>query len=108
VSHFEHLGPHPSHAAARELKEVITRKRVTLAALSVATGIPRSTLGRKLRGQGDLTVTELVRLAVALDVAAADLVAGAIDAARVDDSGTQDNGDRTQAGSGPPFSGGES
>lgn len=60
----------------------MARRQVTLAALSEATGISRSTLERKLsdgdgdRGRdGDLTVTELVRLAIALDVPAADLIA---------------------------------
>ena len=108
MSHFEHPRPQPSHATARELKEIITRKQVTLAALSAATGIPSSTLDRKLRGRGDLTVSELVRLAVALDVAAADLLTETIEQHGPMTTGHGNSGDRNQAGSGPPFSGGKS
>lgn len=48
--------------------------------LSLASGIPRSTLNNKLRGRGQLTVAELVQLAIALDVPAADLFTIAADA----------------------------
>ncbi len=91
MSHFEQTGQRSDSAATRALREAVTRSQVTLSALSAATGIPRSTLGRRLRGRGELTVTELVRLAVALDVVAADLLAGAIEAARVDGPRTQEH-----------------
>jgi transcriptional regulator with XRE-family HTH domain len=109
VSHFEQAGQRSDDAATRALRDAVTRKQVTLAALSAATGISRSTLGRRLRGRGDLTVTELVRLAVALDVVAADLLACAIETARV--CGAGDTGTavvETQADSGSPYSGGAS
>lgn len=45
---------------------------------------------KKLNGSVDLTVGELVKLAIALDVPAADLVAVAAEAACVDDDRTED------------------
>lgn len=45
---------------------------------------------KKLNGSVDLTVGELVKLAIALDVPAADLVAVAAEAASVDDDRTED------------------
>jgi transcriptional regulator with XRE-family HTH domain len=81
VSHSEQSGEPVRQAAARELRAAIARKRLRLTALSAATGIPRSTLHNKLRGNSDLTVTELVQLAIALDVPAADLIAGATEVA---------------------------
>ncbi|MDZ5619598.1 hypothetical protein SFC88_02095 [Nocardioides sp. HM23] len=43
-------------------------------------------------GGGDLTITELVRLAIALDVPAADLLRVAVEAARDDDPGHRGSG----------------
>ena len=75
MPHAEQRERELSRAVACDLRAVAARRQVTLSALSRATGIPRTTLSRKLRGHGDLTVSELVRLAVALDVSAADLLA---------------------------------
>jgi len=82
VSHSEHCGGQVREAAARALRSAIARQQIKLTALSAATGIPRSTLHNKLRGNSDLTVTELVRLAIALDIPAADLIAGATEVRR--------------------------
>ncbi len=90
MSHSEHRGERARHAAARELRAAVARKQVTLSALSAAAGIPRSTLHNKLQGNSDLTVAELVRLAIALDVPAADLVAVAAQAARAETAGAAD------------------
>lgn len=92
MSHSEQRDRRATSAAASQLREVITGKRITLTELSTSSGIPRSTLTRKLRGEGDLTVTELVRLALALDVPAADLIGVAVEAARDADGGHR--GDR--------------
>jgi transcriptional regulator with XRE-family HTH domain len=80
VSQFEHSGGHVRRAAARELRDVIARKQVKLADLSAASGIPRSSLHKKLCGSSNLTVDELVKLAIALDVPAADLITAVLDA----------------------------
>lgn len=87
MSHSEQRDRRVTSAAASELREVVADKQITLTELSTASGIPRSTLTRKLRGEGDLTITELVRLAIALDVPAADLLGVAVEAARDADAG---------------------
>lgn len=85
MSQSEHRRARVRQAAASELRAAIARKRIRLTALSDATGIPRSTLHNKLRGNSDLTVTELVHLAIALDLPAAELIAAAAEAAGPDD-----------------------
>ena len=52
----------------------MARKQVKLDALSEATGIPKSTLSTRLRGLSDFTVPELIDIAAALDVSAADFM----------------------------------
>lgn len=59
-----------------KIRAHLRRKGLTVTALSTATGIARSTLQKKLNGKGDLTVAELVAIAIALDVPAADLISG--------------------------------
>lgn len=68
---------------------MIDRKKVGVPALSAATGIPRSTLHKKLSGDSPLTVADLVQLAIALDVPAAELIAVAVESSGGDDAGTQ-------------------
>ena len=87
MSHSEQRDRRVTSAAASELREVVADKQITLTELSTSSGIPRSTLTRKIRGEGDLTITELVRLAVALDVPAADLLEVVVEAARDADAG---------------------
>jgi DNA-binding Xre family transcriptional regulator len=87
VSHFEHLGDRVSRSAAGVIRDVIARKQIKLGSLSESTGIPRSTLHNKLGDKGELTLAELVQLAIALEVPAADLVAAAIAAAESTDEG---------------------
>jgi len=89
VSHPEHRGERVRQAAVRELRAIVERRQIALSALSRASGIPRSTLHNKLRGNGDVSVAQLVQLAIALDVPAADLVALVVEAADGDDTGTQ-------------------
>ena len=81
MSHSEQRDQRVTSAAASELREAIADKQITLTELSNSSGIPRSTLTRKVRGEGDLTITELVRLAIALDVPAAGLLGVAVEAA---------------------------
>lgn len=88
MSHSEqHLGQ-VQRAILRELRAILDQRQVRLAALSTATGIPRSTLHHKLRGRTGLTVSELVRIAIALDVPAADLLDTAMAAVTASDSET--------------------
>lgn len=68
-------GRRASAAAVLEIRALLARKQMTVAALAAAAGIPRSTLHNKLSGRGQLTVADLVQLAIALDVPAADLFA---------------------------------
>lgn len=107
MSHFERHGRAARTAVARELREAAAARQLTLTDLSAATGIARSTLTRKLRGHGDLTVVELVWLAIVLEIPAADLVGLAIEAASGGDPGHGLIGDIDSEGSGSPFSGGE-
>lgn len=85
MSQSEQRGIRARDAAARELRTLIERAGLTITAVSAATGIPRPTLHKKLNGSVDLTVVELVKLAIALDVPAADLVTVAAEAAGVED-----------------------
>ena len=59
---------------AAEVRAEMARQDITRATLAVATDIPPYTLSRRLSGTGDLTVTELMRIAGALGVPAADLI----------------------------------
>lgn len=81
VSQTEHLGGCGDSAGACGLSSLVARRRIALTALSEATGIPRSTLHNKLRGKSRLTIVEVVRIAIALDVPAADLIAVTTEAA---------------------------
>gem|GEM_PF-4461433 len=87
MSQSEHLGCRVRAAAVQELRRVVAERQIRLAELSALSGIPRSTLHHRLNGTGDLTVAELVQLAIALDLPAASLVSAAIAAAE-DESGT--------------------
>lgn len=79
VSQFQHLGERASRAAAEALRDLIVRKQVRLGSLSESTGIPHSTLQTMLSGTSELTLAELVQLAIALDVPAAEIVATAVE-----------------------------
>lgn len=90
MSQFEPLGRRANAAVVRQLAAVIAQRQVKVAALSRAAGIPRSSLHNKLSGKAELTVAELVQLAVALDIPAGDLFATAADAVAGED---QDGGE---------------
>ncbi|KAA1427877.1 helix-turn-helix domain-containing protein [Nocardioides antri] len=87
MSHSEHRGERARQAAACELRAAVARKQLTLSALSAAAGIPRSTLHSKLQGHSDLTVAELVKLAIALDVPVARLVARMVEVSEGEGTG---------------------
>lgn len=89
VSLSEDLGQSVSTALATELRRIVDDQRISLTTLSAASGIPRSTLHARLAGRGRLTVAQLVRLAVALDVPAAELVTAAMTARGVTVAGEQ-------------------
>ncbi|WP_188113351.1 helix-turn-helix domain-containing protein [Nocardioides humilatus] len=74
MSYIEHRGAWVREATVREINALIATKKIKIAALSEAAGIPRTTLHNRLHGKGDITVAELVLLAIALDVPAADLI----------------------------------
>lgn len=87
MSQSEHLGSRIHAAAVQELRRVVAERQIKLTELSSLSGIPRSTLHHRLNGTGELTVAELVQLAIALDLPAAGLVSAAVAAAE-DDPGT--------------------
>lgn len=58
----------------RAVRAAVEQRQLTLSSLSRSTRIPRSTLERRLRDGHRLTVAELVRLAIALDIPSADLL----------------------------------
>ncbi|WP_183094567.1 helix-turn-helix domain-containing protein [Nocardioides stalactiti] len=62
-----------NRAAVAEVRALVAQRRMSITELAEASGIPRSTLHSKLGGRSGLTVAELVQLAIALDVPAADL-----------------------------------
>ncbi|UUW88349.1 helix-turn-helix domain-containing protein [Pimelobacter simplex] len=70
-------------ATAGEVRAARARKQISLDVLSESCGIAKSTLSAKLRGLTDFTVPELIDIAMALGVSAADLLppAAAEDAA---------------------------
>lgn len=53
---------------------MVARKQVKLDDLSAATGIAKSTLSNKMRGLSEFSVSELIAVAVALDVPARDFI----------------------------------
>jgi len=59
-----------SESVARNAATAIKASGSSLAAIAETSGIPRSTLERKLRGVGSLTVREVKALADALGVTA--------------------------------------
>jgi transcriptional regulator with XRE-family HTH domain len=83
-----HRGRRASDAAVREILALVARKQLKITELSAASGIPRSTLNNKLRGRGQLTVADVVQLAIALDVPAGDLFAIAAETFAADADGT--------------------
>lgn len=56
------------------LKEIRTKRKITLRQLEAASGISISTLSRIEKGQVSPTIFELDRVAVALDVSLWDLI----------------------------------
>ena len=63
----------------RAIEALKQRRGLNLTTLSLASGVPYSTLHRKMAGRvGTLTLDELAALADALQVSAADLLAGNI------------------------------
>lgn len=66
--------PHHREAVAAEVRAALARDGRRAAALAAATGISRSSLSRKLRGAVPFFVEELVEIATALDIDAADLI----------------------------------
>lgn len=64
---------HYSLAVAANVEKARTGAGLTKLALSESSGIPRTSLDRKLKGQGDFTVRELKSLAIALETTAREL-----------------------------------
>ena len=60
-----------SKAIAQRVDAVRRAKGVGTLPLSVATGIPRTTLSRQLKGETDFTVAGLIRIGEALNTPAA-------------------------------------
>ena len=89
-------GRRASAAAVGEIRRILARDGIRIATLAAATGIPRSTLHNKLSGRGQLTVADLVRIAIALDVPAAELFAVAAAAFDEDPDGERRGGSGTQ------------
>lgn len=56
----------------------IHRSGKSQSAVALATGIPKTTLGRKINGHTDFTMTELVSIAFFLDTTIAELTPSAI------------------------------
>lgn len=69
---------HDREAVAGEVRAHMARKRITAATLSESTDIPPATLSRKLNALSSFTVDELLRVARALDVDPAALLAVAV------------------------------
>lgn len=61
-------------AVAAEVRATVARQQVSLSELSERTGIAKSTLSNKLRGKTDFSISELIDVAIALDVPTADLL----------------------------------
>lgn len=61
-------------ATAQRVRDALVAAERTTAWLSTKTGIPATTLARKLNGHSDFTIAEIARLAKALNVPAADLL----------------------------------
>lgn len=56
-----------SQTLNRRVSDSFRASGLALNALAEAAGIPRTTLRRKLSGAAEFTITELIRLAIALD-----------------------------------------
>lgn len=73
---------------AEEIAVLMARRgRMTNAALAEATGIEKSTLGRKLRGLADFRVSELESIASFFDVPITDLFGHRAKGGRLDNVG---------------------
>ena len=57
-----------------DLKDACSRRGMTLSELAERTGIPQPSLSRYISGRRDITLRQLGRLALALDVGIEDLV----------------------------------
>lgn len=79
MSHYELVRRRANAAVVRAVVAVIARKQIKVTDLSVMSGIPRSTLHNKFACRSELTVAELVQLAVALEIPVLDLLTIATD-----------------------------
>lgn len=70
-----------SAAVADSVNTAITTTGITHKALAEATGIPRTTLTRRLAGQSPFTVAELDAIALALNIDVTTLVVAGVGAA---------------------------
>lgn len=64
-----------SRSAAEAVNEIRREAKISVLALAKATGIPNTTLDRKLRGIGDLTIREAAAIAAALGTTLSALLA---------------------------------
>ncbi|MEZ0577306.1 hypothetical protein [Nocardioides sp. MH1] len=85
MSYLEQRGERVHQAAVGAVNAEIARQGVTVSEVAKAAAMPRTTLHNRLRGKGDMTVSELVRVAIALDVPAAALLTSAMEAAQVEE-----------------------
>lgn len=76
-----HVSTDPLDLIRDEINSTIDAAGISEAELSRRTLIPRSTLARKLAGVTEFTLSELIRVADALDVEPARFIAAAGDAA---------------------------
>lgn len=67
--------PPSNHTVAQRVRDAMEEQGQTEKGLAEATGIPRTTLQRRLTGNSDFTVTELDALARHLGIALVDLLA---------------------------------
>lgn len=72
---MEHIGT--AERVAARISEQIRESGVTLTWLCVKTGIPKSTMLRRLNGHSPFNLNELDRLADALRMSTRDLLGGA-------------------------------
>lgn len=66
--------PSLTHRLSAEIRAEIARQRKVVSTGSVATGIPESTLRRKVKGERALTLDELAAICGWLDVSIPDLL----------------------------------
>lgn len=64
-----------SRSATEAVNEIRREAKISVLALAKATGIPNTTLDRKLRGIGDLTIREAAACAAALGTTLSALLA---------------------------------